>query len=140
MIEIRITKEIGDYDPKFVGPFSLRQTVCLVVGGIVCYYIYNVISPILTKDIAGFFCMIPAGIALLVGWVKPYGMRTEAFVQSIFTNIVLAPTNRKYKTVNQIERLLSIAELRENSELSAKQRKKQKQPKPKYKRDQSAIK
>ncbi len=110
MIEIRITKELGNYEPKFVGPFTLRQLICVVVGVPVCFLIYSKLSPILTSDIAGFFCVFPAALAVLIGWIKPYGMKMEKFIQSMFINMVIAPANRKYRTENIHEQLIQKIE------------------------------
>ncbi len=35
MIEIRITKEISDYEPKLLGPLTLRQSACVAAGACV---------------------------------------------------------------------------------------------------------
>lgn len=102
-IEIEMTKEIGNYEPKFIGPFTIRQTVCLSIAAPVCILIYITLSPILTGDVAGFFCIIPAAIAAAFGWLKPYGMKAEEFVRSIFINIVVAPSNRKYIITNECD-------------------------------------
>ena len=98
MIEIRINKDVGSYDAKFIGPFTMRQTVCIVIAAPICWFIYKVLSPVVSSDVAGFFMAIPAAIAWMFGWLRPYGMRTEKFVQSVFITMMLAPANRKYKT------------------------------------------
>lgn len=95
-IEIEITKEIGNYEPKFVGPLTIRQTACLSVAVPVCILIYITLSPVLTGDVAGFFCIIPAAFAAAFGWLKPYGMKAEEFLRSVFINTMVAPCNRKY--------------------------------------------
>ena len=105
-IEIRITKEIGNFKPKLLGPFTTRQVICLGIGVPVCMYIFQATSPYLPGDIPGFLCAIPGGIAWLFGWYEPYGMPTEKFIQSVFVNIFLAPTHRRYKTKNMHEEFL----------------------------------
>jgi len=120
MIEIRITNEIGSYEPKFIGPFTLRQVICLAVGAFFCYAIYIVTFPYLPFDVAGFLCCIPAAIAVLFGWVKPYGMRMEKFIKSVAVNILLAPTHRRYKTKNTHEQLLHALEEQQANEVAAK--------------------
>lgn len=115
MIEIRITKELGNYEPKFVGPFTLRQLICVVVGVPICFFIYSKLSPILTPDVAGFFCIFPAAIAVFIGWIKPYGMKTEKFIQSMFINMVVAPANRKYMTKNVHEQVIKKIETLSNT-------------------------
>ena len=102
-IEIEMTKEIGNYEPKFIGPLTIRQTVCFSIAAPICILIYITLSPILTGDVAGFFCIIPAAVAAAFGWLKPYGMKTEEFIRSIFINIVVAPCNRKYMITNECD-------------------------------------
>lgn len=99
-IEIKIPKEITQYEAKFVGPFTLRQTVCVGICMPTCIGIYNGLSPLLGSNTAGYFCILPAGAAFLFGWYKPYGMKFEQFVRSAFINNVLAPNKRKYRTEN----------------------------------------
>ena len=102
-IEIEMTKEIGNYEPKFIGPLTIRQTVSLSIAAPICILIYVTLSPVLTGDVAGFFCIVPAAVAAAFGWLKPYGMKTEEFVRSVFINIVVAPSNRKYIITNETD-------------------------------------
>ena len=106
MIEIRINREIGTYEPKIIGPFTLRQLICITCAAPVCLLIYNVCAPVITPDLAGFLCFIPAVIAYFFGWRKPYGMPTEKFLQSIFITTLMAPADRPYKSVNRQEQLI----------------------------------
>lgn len=110
MIEIRITKEISDYEPKLFGPLTLRQSVCVAAGAPFCYLIVRYLGPILTTEVAMFFCFIPAGIAYAFGWARPYGMKMEQFLRSVFVNRFLAPTRRKYKCKNVHEMVIADAE------------------------------
>ena len=105
-IEIEITKEIGNYEPKFIGPLTIRQTGCLAVAVPICILIYITLSPVLTGDVAGFFCMIPAAFAAAFGWLKPYGMKTEEFLRYVFINTLVAPCNRKYIIDNHTDVIL----------------------------------
>lgn len=140
-IEIRINKEIGDYEPKLLGPLTARQTVCVAIATPVCIYIYKYLAPILTGDVAGFFVMIPAVIAYLFGWPKPYGMRTEKFFQSIFVTTLLAPANRPYKTENHHESMLKnlAAEFKEPDEEQKNSSRRKKQQKTRYKVSPLAV-
>ena len=132
MIEIYINKDVGSYQAKFIGPFTLRQTICLAVASPFCWMIYKYLSPALSPDIAGFFVVIPAGIAWVFGWLRPYGMPMEKFLHSIFVSMVLAPSVRKYETVNQHEAALTV--LSQASSRSAKK------AKSKYKVSKEAVK
>lgn len=127
MIEIRITKEISDYEPKLLGPLTLRQSACVACGAPLCYLIIRYLAPVLTTEVAMFFCFIPAGIAYAFGWARPYGMKMEEFLRSVFVNRFLAPTRRKYKCRNVHEYVIADAEktwiAQEEAALSSKERK-----------------
>lgn len=142
MVEIRITRELGDFTPKFVGPFTLRQFICLVGAGVPCYFLYSSLRGILPVDAIGFLCMIPAAIAAAFGWFRPYGMKMEIFIRSIFITMFLAPANRKYRATNRTKKLLSkieAAELAAQEEAHGKAKKKKAKP-MKYKRSSLAYK
>lgn len=136
-MEIHINKDVGNYEAKVVGPFTLRQAVCIAVAAPVCVWLYNGTSSFMPSDAAGFLTFIPAVIAWLFGWKKPYGMPMEKFLKSIFVTMVLAPSNRKYKTVNRHEKALSIVEAEMLHEQKASSHKAEK--KQKYKRSQDGI-
>lgn len=145
-IEIQMTKEISNYKAKFIGPLTMRQTFCFVLAAIVCVLLFNYAAPIITKEVTLCLCLIPAAMAAAFGWLEPYGMTMEKFVQSVFINMVLAPHNRKYKTENNFS--FSIEELdhafsdgAENAEqISDGEKKKKKNKKKKYKLSSEAVK
>ena len=142
MVEIRITRELGDFTPKFVGPFTLRQFICLVGAGVPCYFLYSSLRGILPVDAIGFLCIIPAAIAAAFGWFRPYGMKMEIFIRSIFITMFLAPANRKYRATNRTKKLLSkieATELAAQEEAQGKAKKKKAKP-VKYKRSPHAYK
>ncbi|MBQ8598894.1 MAG: PrgI family protein [Oscillospiraceae bacterium] len=145
MVEIRITRELGDFAPKLVGPFTGRQCLCLVCAAVPCYLIYTQLKKYLPIDVVGFLCVIPAGIAVAFGWIRPYGMKMEAFLRSIFITSVLAPAIRRYKGPNRIQTLLSkveaaeLAAIEEEQGGTKKKKKKATTKTQKYKRSPLAF-
>lgn len=119
MIEIRMIKDIGSYENKVLGPLTLRQFIAVSIAAPIGWGIYRTLAPYLTTDLAGFLLMIPAGVAYLFGWYKPYGMTFENFLKSIFVHTVLAPSHRKYETENRqesaIQYLTELTNLAEQS-------------------------
>ena len=81
MIEVRIPKELDQYEAKFVGPFTLRQTICLACAIPLGILIFNLARPHIGTDVAGFTAFVPAIIAYFFGWQKPYGMKFEVFLR-----------------------------------------------------------
>ena len=106
MIEVKIPKELDQYEAKFVGSLTLRQTVCVLCAFPVGIFLFNLTKPYVGVDTAGFLCLIPAVVAYLFGWKKPYGMKFEVFLRSVFITTVLAPSKRKYKTENYFKTLM----------------------------------
>lgn len=143
MVEIRITRELGDFEPRFVGPFTLRQCICLIIGAVPCYLLYTQLRAYLPVDVIGFFCIIPAGIAAAFGWFRPYGMKMEVFLRSIFITTFLAPASRKYRGPNRIQELIAKVEAAElkaqEAEVSGTKKKKKKEKAAKYKRSPLAY-
>ena len=103
MIEIEISKDLKDYEPKFLGPFTTRQTICVVSIAAIMGVGYNVIKNFsdsgLQVIIPLFLCLIP----ILIGWYKPNGMKFENyFVAQLYTS-VFPPKKRKYRIENMYE-------------------------------------
>ena len=116
MIEVQVTKEITDYEPKLIGPFTVRQTLCLAIALPFCFVILRYLSPYLTRDVALFFVCIPAAFAWAFGWCKPYGMKMEQFLRAVYVTRFLAPIHRRYRTVNTVETIIREAEAQWNRE------------------------
>ena len=144
MLEIRITCELNDYAPKIAGPFTGRQCLCIVLGAAPCYLMYTILKDYIPIDILGFFCIIPAAIAVAFGWFKPYGMKMENYLRTVFITFVLSPTTRRYKSENRIRTMLNqieAAELvaQETEAEGRKKNRKKNEKKPKYKRSPLAY-
>ena len=129
MIEIKIPKELDNYEAKFFGPFTLRQSVCIVCALPIGVLLFNLANSYVGTNLAGFVCLIPACIAYLFGWLKPYGMKFEVFLKSVFITSFLAPSKRKYKTNNYFKQLMETdAEEEEDLFLDEKKKKKKNGP------------
>lgn len=96
MIEIRINKDIGSFQPKVAGPFTGRQLCCVTIGGAAAMLIYYLTYSVLTPSTALFLAFIPAAAAVMFGWVMPLGLPMERFLKSAFVSMFLAPSTRKY--------------------------------------------
>lgn len=122
-IEIEIPKDITKYESKLIGPFTTRQTVCIVPAvalGIFAFVGLKNIIP--SQDIRIGLVIISVLPFLLFGWYKPYGLPFEQFLKTAFISNVLAPKNRKYKTENTI----IVDDSDEESDSNKKEKKKKK--------------
>ena len=139
-IEIKITKELGNYKPSLIGPFTARQALCLIIAVPLAIQIYTKLGPIVTTDVAGFFVFPVAAAAWFFGWKEPYGMPAEKFLKSIFVNVLLAPQNRKYKIENTYEGLIKLGKGLEKKEEDSDGKPKKKEKTDKYRVSLKAIK
>ena len=142
MIEIKMPNEINKYEAKAAGPFTLRQLICLIICMPIGIGIFLLAKPFIGVDLAGFLVLIPGAVAFLFGWYKPYGMKFEKYLRSVFISSFLAPSKRVYKTENFYAAILQDIEAKDNGQpRDEKSNKKQKSVKTrKYKRSKVAIK
>lgn len=145
-ISVEITKDIQEYEPKVVGPLTMRQLIVVTCATPFMYWAYTYARPVLGKDLGSMAIFFPAAIAWLIGWPRPYGMKVESFVKTAFISHVIAPSIRKYKTENYFDRLqkeaIKIEQKEEMKKKNSQKGKKQKtkNKKKKYKKSKLAIK
>ena len=95
MLEIEMPKDIKNYEPKILGPLTLRQLVCLGIS--LSYGIPFVLfthGDIVVRIMVGLALMVPV---LLCGWLKVYNEPFEKFIKIIIINKFVKPEKRKYK-------------------------------------------
>ncbi len=96
MLQIVIPKDIDEYEPTLIGGLSTRKVICGGLGLLGVYVLWTVEKSLGLPPEYVPIWGIPAALAVIFGWIKPYGMKTEKFLQTAFVSNVLAPTNRIY--------------------------------------------
>lgn len=99
MIEMEIPKDIRKYEAKLIGPLTTRQAICAVIMVALAVISFKAMGDI-PKDRKVFAVLIIALPEILIGWIKPYGMPFEKFLQTAFVSNVLSPKRRKYVIQN----------------------------------------
>lgn len=97
MIEVKVPKDIRTYKTKVIGPFTVRQGVCLVIMAIVDYLFYKFLFQNLGLELDyfiyfGVFIDVPIAI---FGWLEPYDMKMEQYLKKVILRSFLAPVKRK---------------------------------------------
>lgn len=105
MIEVQVPKDISGYETPFLGPFTARQLICVIITGIVEYIYYLVlkhlgISIMATDDGSIVICIgiIIAVPILYFAAAKPYGMNPEVYIYNFLLPSLIAPKDRPYAT------------------------------------------
>lgn len=99
MLEIEMSKDIKNFEPKILGPFTLRQLICVgisVTYGVPLFFILG--GDIVIRILITILAMLPV---LLCGWLKVFDEPFERFLKIIVVNKFLKPAKRKYKISNQ---------------------------------------
>lgn len=105
MIEIEIPKDIKEYEPKFIGPFTLRKFLGVVGSVLVMVIGYNVLKGVFDNGLKVLIPLVLATIPFLFGYYKPYGLPFEKYAIAQLNTNIIPPKVRKYKTENLFEKL-----------------------------------
>ena len=95
MIQVTMNKDIRDYEPKLFGIVTARQAIILAVGLMysVPIAVFVPAKDITARIVIGAICIAPA---ILIGWIKVYGMRLDQFIWEIIKTLILTPKKRKF--------------------------------------------
>ena len=102
MIEVDIPSiDPIQHEPKLIFGMTLRQAVCVIVGGgagIVSYLLVNSFVQNPEVSMAAFVIfMLPA---CCLGWYKPYNMKCEDYLKLVYYNNFVSYPTRILKTDN----------------------------------------
>ena len=102
MINIQIPKDPRDFQPKFVGPFTERQTICVAAAVVIVFAGIWIEQHILKLPAISLIPpLIPAMIPLFMGFSEPlFKMQPEVYFKTVFHNMVKIPKHRSFKTQN----------------------------------------
>lgn len=99
MLEISIPRDVRDFQPKFMGPFTERQCAALAAMIVVLS-----LTVLIQKNLLGFevISYIPglvlASPAILFGWGdKVFQMPFEVYARTVFLNAFVIPKHRVYQ-------------------------------------------
>lgn len=90
-MQIPINTDLRKFKAKDIGNFTFKEAGFLVAGmivGAVLYFIQD------DPNIA--LCVIPAGLIIVAGFFKPFGLPMEQFLQTIFLEMFLYPKVLKW--------------------------------------------
>ena len=106
MLMIPIPKDIREYEPKFIGPFTMRQAVCVLIAGLIEYGGVKIQTVLFHLPTASYippliFVMIP----LFFGWGEmTLHMKPEVYIKMVLFNMMNVPKSRPYKSRNFFDR------------------------------------
>ena len=134
-MEVKMNKEIRDYQESMFMGLDLRQCVCSVLAILTAIGIYFGMRDITGQEITGWLCVLGAAPFAACGFFRYHGMTAEQFAWAVIKSELLYPKRLVFKSENLyfscMEESLRLGEkmMGNGAELLEKKRTKQKKPK-----------
>ncbi len=105
-MEIRINKEVRNYQESLFFGLSLRQTICSVLAILVAVGVYFGFRNMVGEGEIGGFCILAAFPFALAGFFQYNSMTLERFLIAVIRSELIMPTRLFYKSTNSYVKLI----------------------------------
>ena len=112
-IEIKINKEVRDYQESIFFGLSLRQFICSAMAIAVAVLLYFLLGRILGSGEVGWVCILAAFPFAICGFFRYNGMYFEQFAWAFIRSELLYPRQLVYKSENLYAKALADGSLKE---------------------------
>ena len=99
-MEVKMNKEIRDYQESMFMGLDLRQCVCSVLAILTAIGIYFGMRDITGQEITGWLCVLGATPFAACGFFKYHGMTAEQFLWAWLRSEMLEPREICFEPVN----------------------------------------
>ena len=113
LLEIKINKEIRDYQESIFMGLSLRQFIFAVLAVGVAIGVYFGLRNVLGTETVSWLCVVAAFPFAILGFVKYHGMTAEQFIRAYIQSEFLMPKHLTSKPTNLYASILSSGKLKE---------------------------
>lgn len=123
MLQVQIPKDIREYEPKFIGPFTMRQCLSIISAAVIELAGSKLMEGIFkTPRMEYIVPLIIAAPILFFGFGdQMLHMKPEVYIREVFIRNLVYPKIRPYKTHNFIE--VQINEIQKEQEMEASNKK-----------------
>ena len=113
LIEIKINKEVRDYQESIFFGLSLRQFICSAMAIAVAVLLYFLLGRIMGSGEVGWVCILAAFPFAIGGFFRYNGMYFEQFAWAFIRSELLYPRQLVYKSQNLYAKALTDGSLKE---------------------------
>ena len=113
LIEIKINKEVRDYQESIFFGLSLRQFICSAMAIAVAVLLYFLLGHIMGNGEVGWVCILAAFPFAICGFFRYNGMYFEQFAWAFIRSELLYPRQLVYKSENLYAKALVDSSLKE---------------------------
>lgn len=115
-MEVKINKEIREYQEKLFFGLSMRQSLFSALAIIIAVLIYFLLKDSLNTEILTWVCMFGAAPFGALGFIKYNNMNAEQFLWAIIKTKFLLPSKLVYQTNNIYYELLQTKDRSKKNE------------------------
>lgn len=126
-MEVKIPKEIRDYQESIFFGLSTRQFICSLLAVGVAVGLYFGLRPLIGSEEVGWMCILGAAPFAACGFLKYHGMTAEKVAWAWFKSEFLYPKKLVFKSENIYYKALEDA-IAEGEKMSRKRKKHKYQP------------
>lgn len=112
-MEIKINKEIRDYQESIFMGLSLRQFIFAVLAVGVAVGVYFGLRNVLGTETVSWLCVVAAFPFAILGFVKYHGMTAEQLIRAYIRSEFLMPKQLTSKPTNLYASILSSGKMKE---------------------------
>lgn len=105
-MEIKINKEVKDYQESIFFGLSMRQFACALGAVGVAVGTYFLCKDILGKETTSWVCIVCAAPLAVAGFFSYNGMTLERFLWAVFKTTVQRGGRRLYRSENYYDQLV----------------------------------
>lgn len=113
LIEIKINKEVRDYQESIFFGLSLRQFICSAMAIAVAVLLYFLLGRIMGSGEVGWVCILAAFPFAICGFFRYNGMYFEQFAWAFIRSELLYPRQLAYKSENLYAKALADGSMKE---------------------------
>lgn len=103
MIIMPVPKDVRDFKPKFIGPFSKREFIgvaATVVLAVLTFALTYPFASVMTVNQRAVIVLVPGVVPLSCGFIDIQGMPIWVYAGNLLIQNFLAPRHRVYRTNN----------------------------------------
>ncbi|MFT4144383.1 MAG: PrgI family protein [Mobilitalea sp.] len=131
-------KDVGKYQAKLVGPFTVRQSIFVGIAAVISMILWNMSDMFqMSMDSKIMTILVVAAPVALLGFLNPYGMTCLEFIKQYYEYHILSSKKRIYQTITDDEKIIAQQEKQSQSSTKNKKNKSQqkKEAAPVHKKD-----
>ena len=123
MIEVKINKEISDYQETLFFGLTMRQFVCSALSVVIALLFYILLHKVLGRELVSWFCILGALPVAIAGFFKYHGMTFERFLWAWLKSEVFLRGTRIWKSVHLYDLMqIDDEEMRDTTKLESRKR------------------